>query len=546
MTVISSSPSRGVGLLNDPTFNKGSAFSEEERDAFGLRGLLPPRVFTQEEQIARNLKNLRNLPNPLDRYISLTELQHRNWTLFYRLLADHLEEFMPVVYTPTVGQACLNYGRLFRNPHGLFVTAADKGRIAKVLANWPARNVKVIVITDGERILGLGDLGAYGMGIPVGKLALYTVCAGVNPEQCLPVTLDVGTDNAELLSDPMYLGLNQRRLRGPEYDALVEEFVEAANARWPGVLIQWEDFGTNNAFRLLEHYRDRCCSFNDDIEGTASVALAGLYSALRITGATLADQRILYLGAGEAGLGIGSLVTAALVAQGMPAEEARLRNWFFDSRGLVVHQRTDLSEHKRVFAHHRDPEVDFLTAIREIKPTAIIGVAAQPGRFDRAVLEAMAEINQQPIVFALSNPTSKAECTAREAYQWTGGRAIYASGSPFDPVTFEGRTFRPGQGNNAYIFPGVGLAVVSCGLKRVNEEMFAAAARALAERVEDEHLAQGLVYPPLSSIRSVSVHIAAAVAEVAYKRGLATLTRPTDLTAHLKASMYDPVYPTYA
>lgn len=546
MNVISSAPSRGVGLLNDPWYNKGSAFSEDERDACGLRGLLPPRVFTQEEQLARNLKNLRSLPSPLDRYISLADLQYRNTTLFYRLLADHLEEFMPVVYTPTVGQACQNYGRLFRHPHGLFVTAEDKGRVSKVLANWPARNVKVIVVTDGERILGLGDLGAYGMGIPVGKLALYTVCAGIHPEHCLPVTLDVGTDNAELLSDPLYLGLNQRRLRGPAYDALVEEFVAAANARWPGVLIQWEDFGTHNAFRLLEHYRDRCCSFNDDIEGTASVALAGLYSALRITGASLADQRILFLGAGEAGIGIGSLVTAALVAQGLPVEEARSRCWFFDSRGLVVHKRHDLSEHKRAFAHHRAPETDFLEAIRKLKPTAIIGVAAQPGRFDRAVLEAMAEINKQPIVFALSNPTSKAECTAREAYQWTGGRAIYASGSPFDPVTIEGRTYRPGQGNNAYIFPGVGLAVVACGLKRVTEEMFAAAAHALAERVDEANLAEGLVYPPLSSIRAVSAHIAAAVAEVAYKRGLARLARPADLAAHLKAAMYDPVYPVYA
>lgn len=537
---------RGVDLLSDPVLNKGSAFTTEERDGLGLRGLLPPRTFTMREQADRNILNLRKRSSDLDRYIDLMDLMARNTTLFYRLLTDHLEELMPVVYTPTVGQACLKFGVLFRRPQGIFLTAEDRGQVRKVLANWPRRNVKVIVVTDGERILGLGDLGAYGMGIPIGKLSLYTACAGIHPAVCLPITIDVGTDNADLLSDPFYLGLNQRRLRGPLYDELMDEFMEAARQLFPGVLVQLEDFGTHNAFRLLQRYRDTGPVFDDDIQGTAAVCLAGLYSGLRMTGQALKDQRILFLGAGEAGIGIGELTASALAAQGMPIEEARKRCWFVDSRGLVVKSRHDLTAHKLNFAHDHAELRTFVEAVHALKPTAIVGVSAQAGLFTREVLEAMAAYNKRPMVFALSNPTSKAECTAKEAYQWTEGRAIYASGSPFEPVTLNGQTYRPGQGNNAYIFPGVGMGALACGATRITDEMFAAAAASLAELVTEDDLHQGLIYPPLSKIRAVSVRIAVAVARVAYDRDLASLPEPADLDSYIRGQMYEPDYGDYA
>lgn len=537
---------RGIDLLSDPVLNKGSAFTSEEREALGLRGLLPPREFLQADQVERNLVQLRKRASDLDRYIDLMDLMGRNVTLFYRLLTDHLEEMMPIVYTPTVGQACLKYGVIFRRPQGIFLTAEDRGSVRKVLANWPRRNVKVIVVTDGERILGLGDLGAYGMGIPIGKLSLYTACAGVHPALCLPITIDVGTDNADLLNDPFYLGLNQRRLRGPAYDELMDEFMEAVQQLFPGALVQLEDFGTGNAFRLLHRYRDQACVFDDDIQGTAAVTLAGLYSALRVTGAKLEEQRLLFLGAGEAGIGIGELTASALAAQGMPLAEARMRCWFVDSRGLVVKSRHDLTEHKRPFAHEHAEIRDFLEAVHALKPTAIIGVSAKAGLFTREVLEAMAKYNPRPIVFALSNPTSKAECTAREAYTWTQGRAIYASGSPFEPVTLNGQTFRPGQGNNAYIFPGVGLGAIAVGAARVTDEMFAAAARTLADEVSDGDLQQGLIFPPLGRIRDVSAKIAIEVARVAFRRNLTSMAEPVDLAGFIRGQMYDPTYGSYA
>jgi len=537
---------RGIDLLANPNLNKGSAFSAEEREALGLRGLLPPRPFSQNEQAQRNIDNLRKRTSDLDRYVDLMDLMGRNRSLFYRLLMDHLEELMPIIYTPTVGQACMKFGVIFRRPQGIFLTMEDRGQVRKVLANWPHRNVKVIVVTDGERILGLGDLGAYGMGIPIGKLALYTACAGIHPSVCLPITIDVGTDNADLLNDPYYLGLNQRRQRGPEYDALLDEFMDAARQLFPGVLVQLEDFGTHNAFRLLHRYRDQSPVFDDDIQGTAAVCLAGIYSALRITGQHLQEQRILFLGAGEAGIGIGELTASALVAQGMPVAEARKHCWFVDSRGLVVKSRHDLSDHKLPFAHDHAEIRTFIEAVHALKPTAIVGVSAQAGMFTREVLEAMALYNQRPMVFALSNPTSKAECTAREAYTWTDGRAIYASGSPFEPVTINGQSYRPGQGNNAYIFPGVGLGVLACGATCVTDEMFAAAAASLADAVSEDDLKQGLIYPPLSKIRDVSHRIAAAVASVAYARGLATIHQPADLEQYIRKLMYVPDYTNFA
>jgi len=536
---------RGVELLHDPLRNKGTAFTERERDELGLRGLLPPRVHSLDEQVERVLENLRRKSSDLERYIFLAALQDRNETLFYRVVIDHLEEVMPTIYTPTVGQACQEYGHIFRRSRGIFVTRSDAGRVAAVLRNWPHPEVSVIVVTDGERILGLGDLGASGMGIPVGKLALYTACAGIHPSQCLPITLDVGTDNDALRCDPLYVGNRERRLRGAEYDALLEEFVEATQTVFPQPLVQFEDFANRNAFRLLRRYRDHIATFDDDIQGTGSVALAGLISALRITGRPLAEQRLLFLGAGEAGVGIADTVVAALQDEGLGAAESRRRCWFLDSKGLVVASRDDLAEHKRPYAHEAAFLPDLLSAIEALRPSVLIGVSGSPGAFDRPVIEAMSRLHERPILFALSNPTSKSECTAEQAWRWSQARAIFASGSPFDPVEMDGRRLVPSQGNNAYVFPGVGLGAICCKAARITDEMFTVAARALAEQVTDQDLEQGRLYPPLARIRAVSVAIAVAVAELAWERGLAREPRPDDVAGCVRSRMYDPVYRSY-
>jgi malate dehydrogenase (oxaloacetate-decarboxylating)(NADP+) len=532
---------RGMELLHDPLLNKGTAFTEAERDALGLRGLLPPHVHTQEEQVARILQQLRRMADPLDKYVALNALHDRNEALFFRVICDHVDEMQPLIYTPTVGLACQRFGQIFQRPRGMFVSANDRGRIAEILRNWPYP-AAIIVVTDGERILGLGDQGAQGMGIPVGKLSLYTACAGIHPRLCLPVAIDVGTNNETLLADPFYIGLRQRRITGEAYDALVEELVTACQSAFPGVLIQFEDFANHNAFRLLAKYRDRVCTFNDDIQGTAAVALAGLFSALRITGGSLPEQRLLFLGAGEAATGIADLAVAAMVAEGVAPAAARARCWLVDSRGLVVKGRSDLAAHKLPYAQDHAAIGDFPSAVRALKPTAIIGVAAAGQTFTREVLEEMARNNARPVVFALSNPTSKAECTAEQAYQWTGGRALFASGSPFDPVKSGGRTFVPRQGNNSYIFPGVGLGVIASRARRVTDDMFMAAARTLAGLVDEADLAQGSLYPALSRIREVSAAIAAAVAESAYSAGLAGKPRPADVLADVRSQMYDPRY----
>ncbi len=536
----------GVALLRDPALNKGSAFTEAERDALGLRGLLPARVHTQEEQVQRIVTNLRRCQSDLDKYIALNALRERNETLFFRVVTDNVEEMMPLIYTPTVGTGCLQYGQIFQRPRGIFITAKDRGRIASVLRNWPQPKVSMIVVTDGERILGLGDLGAHGMGIPVGKLCLYTACAGIHPDECLPIMLDVGTENKEFLKDPMYLGLRQQRVRGPAYDELVDEFITAVHQVYPGAVIQFEDFGNSNAFRLLEKYRPRICTFNDDIQGTAAVVLAGLYSAARITGRKLADEKILFLGAGEAAIGICELLVASMVAQGLNKEEARKRLWLVDSKGLVVKSRSGLTEHKQQFAHDHRALPDFQSAIESVKPTAIVGVAAVRDAFNQQVCEAMARINEQPLIFALSNPTSKAECTAEEAYRWTNGRCVFACGSPFDPVNVNGRTLVPRQGNNSYIFPGVGLAAIASGAKRVTDEMFLAAARSLADQVTQQEIDQGALYPSLSRVREVSARLATAVAKVAYEQGIATKPRPSEMFAHVSSLMYEPKYRMFA
>ncbi len=545
-TPISTDFPRGVRLLHDPVRNKGMAFTAAERDALGLRGLLPPRVLPDDLQVQRAMENLARKPNDLEKYIFLNGLQDRNETLFYRVITTHLAELMPIIYTPTVGQACQAYGHIFRRPRGMFVSADDRGCVADVLANWPHPDVRIIVVTDGERILGLGDLGAHGMGIPVGKLALYSACAGIAPTQCLPVTLDVGTENPELLADPLYVGLPRRRLRGAAYDDLVDELMQAATARWPNVVVQLEDFGNANAFRLLDRYRDRHCVFNDDIQGTGSVILAGLLAAERLTGVPLPRQRFLFLGAGEAGIGIAHMIGAALAERGVPAAEADAQCWFYDSRGLVVRERADLTDHKRRYAHDHPPAGDFLAAVESLHPTAIVGVSGVAGAFRQDVIEAMAAANDRPLILALSNPTSKSECTAAEAYAWSGGRAVFASGSPFEPVVVGGRRLEPGQGNNAYIFPGVGLGVIASGARRVTDEMFLVAAKTLAAEVTDADLDVGRLFPALDRIRDVSARIAVTVAGVAFERGLAAAPRPPDLPVAIRGAMFEPVYPRYA
>jgi malate dehydrogenase (oxaloacetate-decarboxylating)(NADP+) len=528
--------------LRDPLVNKGTAFSHDERRRLGIEGLLPPRVESIGEQAARVLASVREKPDALERYRYLSALQVENETLFYRVVLDHLEEMLPIIYTPTVGVACIDWSRIYERPRGIYLSLQHRGRIAELLAHWPRRGVGVIVVTDGGRILGLGDLGANGMGIPIGKLALYTACAGVGPELCLPVTLDVGTDNEQLRADPLYLGTRERRATGETWNALLEEFVAAAQSVFPGVVLQFEDFNTACAFSLLERYRDRLCCFNDDVQGTGAMGLAGLYSAGRITGKKLAEQRILFVGAGEACLGIGSMVASAMQREGLSEAQARERCLFIDSKGLVVTSRQDLSPYKRRIAQDRPPLPGILAAVEAFRPTALIGATGKGGLFTQAVLEAMARLSDRPIVFALSNPTSKAECTAEQAYAWTNGRAVFAAGSPFDPVRIGDRLHAPGQGNNSYVFPGVGLGLLMSGAKRMSDEMFFAAAEALAGQESEADLKQGRIFPVASRMREVAAAVAAAVAAKAHEQGYASKPRSPDLRAEAARSMYQPRY----
>lgn len=537
---------QGVKILHDPIRNKGTAFTEAEREALSLRGLLPARVHSPAEQELRVLGNIRSKPTDLDRYLYLIALQDRNEILFYRVVMNNIREMMPLIYTPTVGKACQEFQHIFRKPRGLYISSRDRGRIRDLMQNWPHKDARIIVVTDGERILGLGDLGADGMGIPIGKLSLYTACAGIHPTQCVPVMLDVGTNNESLLNDPLYNGLEQHRLRGEQYDELVDEFIAAAEETFPGVLIQFEDFGNTNAFRLLNKYREQTNCFNDDIQGTGAVALAGIIAALRISGGKLSEQRLLFLGAGEAGIGTADAFVAALAEEGVSVEDARKCCWFFDTQGLLVADRENIAAHKQRYVREHAHIDDFLEAVQTLKPTAILGLSGQPGSFPKEVIEAMAEINERPIIFALSNPTSKAECTAQEAYSWSDGRAIFASGSPFDAVNLGNKTIVPGQGNNVYIFPGVGLGAIISGTRKVTDEMFLAAAHSLAGQVHESDLERGCVYPSLSRIRDVSASIAYEVAKIAWSSGLARCEEPEDIMAAIHKYMFQPVYPHYA
>jgi len=537
-------PPSGVSILHNPHLNRGSAFTAEQRRALHIEGLLPPLPDSLETQIARVNRQLEMLESDLQKYLFLSDLQARNEALYYAVLMSDPARFMPLVYTPTVGEACEKFDHVFRAARGIYLPISARGRLREILSNWPFADVRFIVVSDGERILGLGDQGVGGMGIPVGKLALYTACAGVPPQMTLPIMLDVGTNNQALLEDPLYLGLRQERVRGAAYDEFIDEFVQSVQDLFPKCCIQWEDFANSNAEPILERYRDEICTYNDDIQGTAAIALAGILAALRITSGKLIEQRFLFLGGGSAATGIAGLISEAMALEGLPLAEGRARNWLFDINGLITTMRTDLADFQKPFAHEHPPLSSFVEAIEAIRPTGIVGVSTVPKLFNRQVIAAMARINERPIIFPYSNPTSRSECTAEEAYNWSEGRAVFASGSPFPPVEYHGRKFVPGQGNNVYIFPAMGMAVLATEAKRVTEEMFIIAAKAVAEQVTDAHLDIGLIYPPTTDILNASLHTAEKIAEYIFDNGLARIPRPSDIGAHIRAMSYKPGYAT--
>ncbi len=533
---------RGPAILTHSRSNKGTAFTLEEREKYGLHGLLPPIVTNMEQQLDHALSNLRRNITDIERYIFLSSLHKRNERLYYRMLIEHIEELMPVVYTPTVGEACQEFARIFRETAGFYISLRNRGHIYELLQNWHEDEVRLIVVTDGERILGLGDLGTSGMGIPIGKLDLYCACAGIHPEHCMPIMLDVGTENTEFRDDdPMYLGLRQPRVRGQEYDDFIDEFVTAVQRRFPKALLQFEDFATPNAIALLDRYQDKLLCFNDDIQGTAAVALAGLFAATRINGKKLSEMHFMFCGAGSAATGIGHLLAKAMVNEGLGLEAAHARLYYIDSKGLVTKGRDGIKPHAKPFATEHAP-MSFEEAVRTLKPDALIGATGQPGIFSEAIITAMGEQNEHPIIFALSNPTSNAECTAEEAYEWTNGKAIFASGSPFGAVHVHGEVRVPGQGNNAYVFPGLGLGAIYGKVTRITDDLLIAAAHTLADNVSQSQLDTGCLYPSLKEIRDVSLNIAVAIAQCAQTQGLTSETLPDDFREQLEKEMYFPEY----
>jgi len=547
-----STPVKGKALLMDPFTNKGTAFTARERDELDLNGLLPPAICTIEQQLERVYENFQAKSTPLEKFIYLASLHDRNETLFFRLVHERIDEMMPIVYTPVVGEACQRHSHIYRRGRGLYVGYDQRDNIERVLANYHTRNPSVIVVTDGERILGLGDQGVGGMGIPIGKLCLYTLCAGVSPYNTLPIMLDVGTDNEERLRDRLYLGLRQRRVRGADYQAFVDRFVDAVRRVYPKALLQWEDFLKANAITQLHRFRDQLPSFNDDIQGTAAVVLSGIYGGLKLTGQAIREQRLLFAGAGASAQGIADLFVAALVEGGLPLAEARRRIWTVDTKGLVTRDRSGLEDFKAAYARevdevaawtcHDRARITLEEAIANARPTILIGVSATPGTFTEGAVKRMADINKRPLILPLSNPTSKSECTADEAIRWSDGRAIVATGSPFAPVQFGGRRYRIGQCNNAFIFPGVGLGMCVARARHVSDGMFLAAAAALADQVTPEDLAESAVYPQLARIRDCSHAVACAVIRRAVAEGHADADVLTNLEATVRRAMWFPEY----
>jgi len=531
----------GKALLDDPSCTKSTAFSREERRKYGLRGLLPYDVANIGKQKERALENMRRKSNDIEKYIFLNALLERNQRLFYRIMIDHMEEVLPLVYTPTVGEACSEFAHIFRKPQGFYITPEDQGEIAAILGNWPEKDIRIIVVTDGERILGLGDLGANGMGIPIGKIALYVACAGIRPEHCLPVMLDVGTNNQALREDPLYLGYPHERLKNDTYFALVNEFIDAVQHRFPKALIQFEDFATPNAFRFLGQYGHHIRCFNDDIQGTAAVTLAGVLTASRITQKQFSNLNIMFLGTGSAAGGTAELLVDAFCAEGLSEQQARERIWFIDRNGLVVSTNSNIKPRIKPFVHDHAP-CNFVDAIAAVKPDVLIGATGVAGTFTEAVVRKMSEVNERPVIIALSNPTSHTECTAEEAYQWSDGRVIFASGSPFKPVQYKSHYFEPAQGNNAYIFPGIGLGVYACSARLITQSMFLSAAKVLSGMVTDTEIAKGAVYPSLNRVREVSKAIAVSVCEIAVREDLVDGGLPDKLDDYIQSLMYEPIY----
>jgi len=543
---------RGQLLLDNPLSNKGSAFSIDERRELGLIGLLPAHFSTIEEQLTRTYENYQRKQSDLGRYVFLTALQDRNETLFYRLLEEHITEMMPIVYTPTVGEGCRQYSHVFRRPRGLYISYPDRNEIPSLLANAPAERVEVIVVTDGERILGLGDLGVGGMGIPVGKLSLYTLCAGIHPSTTLPILLDVGTDNRDLLDDPLYLGWRHERVRGQEYNEFIDLFVDAIRQKFPRVLLQWEDFAKQNAAPLLKRYRDRLCTFNDDIQGTGAVTVAGLLAAMKLTRTTLGKQRIVILGAGSSAIGICDQIMATMLHAGYSEDEAKQSLWLVDSKGLVHKERYQLEASKRKYAQPieriakwqlSDPSnLTLSEVVKNVHPTVLIGTSAQPGAFSEDIIREMAAHVERPVVFPISNPTSKSEATPADLLEWTDGRALVATGSPFPPVNRAGRSIRIGQCNNAFIFPGLGLGVIASGAQRVTDGMFVVAARVLSECSPAMNDPDAPLYPPLECVREISRKVALAVGVEAQRVGVARPTCFEELEHHVTNKMWNPRY----
>jgi malate dehydrogenase (oxaloacetate-decarboxylating)(NADP+) len=533
---------RGIELLHDPSLNKSTAFTEAEKQALGIVGLVPDVTETVDQQLSRVMMQLGHKNTDLDRYIYLINLLDHNETLFYRTLMSDPARFLPIVYDPTIGEACLKFGHIYRQARGMYLSITRRGKVKEILRNWPQKDVRFICVTDAGRILGLGDLGANGAGIPIGKLQLYTACAGVPPQYLLPMYLDAGTNNEQYLHDPLYLGMRKTRPATADLYSFVDEFVEAVQEVFPKCCIHFEDWTGTDAVHLLQRYRDKYCVYNDDVQGTAGITLAGMINASKLKGTKMKDEKYLFLGAGSAGIGLANLLCSALVAQGLTLEEAQSRVYMFDINGLLESTRKDLVDFQKPYAHQHSPTRDFVVAIDGIKPTAIIGVSTIGGAFTQKVVESMARINDRPVILALSNPTEHAECTAEQAYTWSKGKAIYAAGVQFEPVRYDGQTFLPGQANNFYIFPAVGMAIFATQAKRVTDEMFIEAGQAVADQVPPDLLKQGLLYPLQSNILETEIQTAARVAKLVFDSGLARVERPADMVAFIRGHVYEPGY----